>query len=76
MAIGSIHQTGLQGINNALQRSDKAAHDIASLPKTQNYHDLPENLVESTQAVSEVAVSAKVIKNADEMVGKLIDIMV
>ena len=61
---------GVAGVSPAMQRFDAGARQTASSPS-----DLIQQVASRLEAKSDVQASAAVVKTADEMTGKLLDIL-
>jgi len=76
MAISSVLQTGLQGIQTGLNGLQKSAQTIATAPTQANSastDQMVEALVDLKLYEHEVKGSARVVRAADEMMGSLLD---
>lgn len=82
MEIGNTLNTGLQGFQNATNRANEAAQEIASqsvsdsTQKGVNTSDLATSLVDLKTAQVDAEANAKVIKSASDMIGSLLDVTV
>lgn len=75
MKIDSVAALGLMGVQKGLQDARQSAAQIASAEQlsSTNPVSMVDPLIALKQSEMQVAVSAKVIKTADEMVGTLLD---
>ena len=79
MAVGSVFQTGVNGVRDGLNSARQAADNIAKIgtvePRSEQgaTGDLAEQIVNLKVSENQVKASAKVIETADEMLGTLID---
>ncbi len=75
MKIDSVAALGLAGVQKGLQGARENAAQIASAEQMSSSSptSVVEPLIGLKQAEMQVAVSAQVIKTADEMIGTLID---
>lgn len=73
MAINSIANSGIQGINEGLRQATDAANRIAQPQIDQGLEQFTEAAVDLKSAEQQVQASAQVVKTADELVGTLID---
>lgn len=75
---GSPLYTGLAGIQQGLDRVNRAAVNIAQIGTTAQEAnatgDLTQNLVNLKQGELEVKASSKVVSTADEVLGTLLDV--
>lgn len=78
MAISSILNSGLQGINSGLDNLRKDAQAIASATtqRDENTSDIADSLVDMNINQRNTEASVKVVKAADEVLGTLLDIKV
>ena len=82
MQVNNLLSNGLQGFQQATERANQAAANIASQSVTNSAEqsidqpDLITSLVELTQAEIDAKANAKVIETASTMVGSLLDITV
>jgi len=78
--IGSVLQTGINGIQRGVRSANEAASDIAKIgiePDNDNATtDIADAAVNLKQSEIQVKASAKVVKAADEMIGSILDIKV
>lgn len=74
MAISSILSTGMQGVLNGINRTDRAAGRIAAKGATGDTGALAESLVGLRIGEIETKASASVIRTGDEILGTLLDI--
>lgn len=78
MAIGSIIQTGLNGMRHSQQEILKSANDIVRAgtvnKDSSTISDFAEPIVNMKYEQHIFDASAKVVKTADEMLGTLMDI--
>jgi len=80
--VNNLLSNGLQGFQQATERANQAAANIASQSVTNSAEqsidqpDLITSLVELTQAEIDAKANAKVIETASTMVGSLLDITV
>ena len=76
MAISSVLQTGLQGIQTGLNGLQKSAQTIAAAPTRANpasSDQMVEAQVDLKLYEHEVKGSARAVRAADEMMGSLLD---
>ena len=73
MAINSIIQSGLQGVQQGLASAEAAASRIAAPPSDQFVENLTEATVELLQAELQTRASARVLEAAGETLGTLVD---
>ena len=82
MKVDSTLNIGVQGFQQATQRANEAAQNIASQSVTDastdsiNQSDLAENLVNLKEAEISAKANARVIETASDLVGTLLDIEV
>jgi len=73
----AAYQSGLLGIQRGMAQLNRHAEDIASArqlnPETSSDADLTRSLIGLKESEIQVAISAKVIKTADETLGTLLD---
>ncbi len=80
MEINSVLNTGIQGFQQATERANQAAQDIAGQQVTDskvdsvNSKDLTTSIVELKQAEIGAKANAKVIQTASDVVGSLLDV--
>lgn len=69
-------QSGVQGINTGMNNLRIDAHELAIANKdSTETKDIVKPLVNLSVDRTQVAVSAKVIETADEVIGSLLDVM-
>ena len=78
MAIESILQTGLQGVQKGVAGAEKAALDIVrsgtdSSVDSVGSNDVTESIVDLQLYERSIEASAQVVKTADEVLGSLLD---
>ena len=78
MAIESILQTGLQGVQKGASGAEKAALDIVrsgsdSSVDSVGSNDVTESIVDLQLYERSIEASAQVVKTADEVLGSLLD---
>ncbi len=76
--IGSVLQTGINGIQRGVGQANQAASDIAKtgIDKSNDNvtTDIAESAVDLKMSEIQVKASAKVVRAADEMLGTILDI--
>jgi len=75
MAIDSVAQSGVQGINVALAQAQSAANTLASPNLDQTIEQVTESVVELKQAEQQAQASARVVRASDETLGTLLDVI-
>lgn len=74
-SIGPLN-SGVQGINNGINNLRRDAHEIATANKdSTETRDIVKPLVNLAVDRTQVAMSAKVIETADQVIGSLLDVM-
>jgi len=73
MAVNSIANAGIQGINTGLRQATDAASRIAQPNLEQGLEQFTTAAVDLKSAEQQVQASAQVVKTADELVGTLLD---
>ena len=80
MQIGNILNIGVQGFQQATNRAQEAAHNIASQSVTNaadqgiDQADLTQSLVDLKVAEINAKANVKVIETASDLVGSLLDV--
>ncbi|MGC1507240.1 flagellar biosynthesis protein FlgE [Ketobacter sp.] len=75
MAIGSIMNNGVMGIQKGYSQINQATANIAKVAVSENpTRDLTESAVTMMQGKVQVEASAKVLQTASDTIGSLIDI--
>lgn len=75
MAIGSILNNGVMGVQKGLNQLHKASANIAQVSVSEDpSRDLTESAVGLMQGKLQVEASAKVLQTASDTIGSLIDI--
>jgi len=80
MAVNSILQTGLQGVQQGVEGAERAASDIVRSGTVDgaagsNSNDIVEAVVDLKLYARSVEASAQVVRTADEVLGSLLDTM-
>lgn len=77
MNVDSVASLGLLGVQKGLQGARAAASDIASAEQANasSPTDVAASLIALKLSEQQVAVSAKVISSANEMIGSLLDVL-
>ncbi len=80
MRVDSILNSGVKGFQQATERANQAAQEIASQSVSDaskegiNQKDLVESLVDLKVAEHDAKANAKVIETAGELIGSLLDV--
>ncbi|MDD5175377.1 MAG: hypothetical protein PHQ05_02990 [Sterolibacterium sp.] len=74
MSIGSVLSAGMQGVQAGIDRSDRAAGQVARLGTDIDSSDVTASLIDLKVSEIQVKASANVIKAGDELLGTLVDI--
>ncbi len=75
MAIGSILNNGVMGIQKGFSQLNKASANIAQVSVSEDpMKDLTDSAVDLLQGKVQVQASAKVLQTASDTIGSLIDI--
>lgn len=74
MSIGSVLSAGMQGVQAGIDRSDRAAGQIARFGTDLDSGDLTSSMIDLKVSEIQVKVSASIIKTGDAMLGTLVDI--
>lgn len=79
MSIGSVLNTGIQGVQTGVRGMEQAAQEIVQAGSSNSTNsgagDFVEPIMDLKLYENSVEASAKVIKTADEMIGTLLDTM-
>lgn len=77
MAVGSVLGNGIAGIQQGLNKMNKASAEVAELSTSQDpASDLTESAVSLLQGKLQVEASAKVLETYNRTVGSIIDLEV
>lgn len=75
MAIGSVLNNGVMGIQKGFSQLNKASANIAQVSVSEDpMKDITESAVDLLQGKVQVQASAKVLQTASDTIGSLIDI--
>lgn len=78
MTINSVLQSGVQGVQKGIQGMEQSAKEVVaagSVDSAAGTSDIVEPIIELKLYERSVEASAKVVKTADELLGKLLDTM-
>lgn len=76
MSIGSVLNTGIQGVQTGMRGMEQSAQNIVKAGTSENTAgDVIEPIMDLKLYENTVEASTKVIKTADEMMGTLLDTM-
>ena len=76
MSIGSVLNTGIQGVQAGVRGMEQSAQNIVQAGSGENATgDFVEPIMDLKLYENTVEASAKVVKTADEMIGTLLDTM-
>ena len=76
MSIGSVLNTGIQGVQAGVRGMEQSAQNIVKAGTGENASgDFVEPIMDLKLYENSVEASTKVIKTADEMIGTLLDTM-
>lgn len=74
MSIGSVLNTGIQGVQAGVRGMEQSAQNIVKAGSGENATgDFVEPIMDLKLYENTVQASAKVVKTADEMIGTLLD---
>ena len=76
MSIGSVLNTGIQGVQAGVRGMEQSAQEIVKAGSGENASgDFIEPIMDLKLYENSVEASTKVVKTADEMIGTLLDTM-